>query len=145
MRHTFPITIAAGAGALLLSLSACSSSANHATDAGSGKQTSTSTAALSEENIAKIVASYTGEDSRFPASFGAAEKAPLKIGWSAARKANELNARVGVAIRKQTEALGGSFSELDANGDVPTRSIRFSSSSTTAWMQSSSGRSMPAR
>jgi ABC-type sugar transport system substrate-binding protein len=121
MRPTATTSLAVAASALLLSLSACSSATDHASDAGSGKQASAAKAALSDENIAKIVASYSGEDSKLPDTFGTAQPASLKIGWSAARKANELNARVGTAVKKQTEALGGSFTELDANGDVPTQ------------------------
>ena len=116
MRRSITSTIVAGAGALMLSLTACSSGSTPAGDA-----SSPAIAALSQENIAKIIASYRGEDSKFPTTFGPAESAALKIGWSAARKANELNSRVGSAIKKQTEALGGSFTELDANGDVPTQ------------------------
>lgn len=113
----------AGAAALLLTLTACSSgSGGPASAAVGGRGPSSGTdATLSQANIDKVVASYSGEDSKFPKTFGPADKAALKIGWSAARNANELNSRVGAAIQKQVAALGGSFTQLDANGDVPTQ------------------------
>lgn len=135
MRRTVAGALA-GLGALLLTLTACSSSGH--TNSGSspagasGSSGSSSSAggsassgptggALATSNVEQIIASYTGEDTKFAKTFGTPTKAALKIGWSAARDANELNARLGVAIQKAVTAMGGSFTHLDANGDVPTQ------------------------
>lgn len=117
----------------LTALSACSSGSKASTSAGTSSPATTAVATgatrptnagkdpLSQSNIDSILASYSGEDSTFPKAFGNPQKAPLKIGWSAARNANELNARLGVAIQKAVAAMGGSFTSLDANGDVTTQ------------------------
>lgn len=132
MRRTVTRAMMTGVGALLLTLTACSSSGGSAKGsggsaatsaaAGSGSATTASSdSTLSDANIAKIISSYAGEDTTFPKTFGRPQKGSLKIGWSAARDANELNARLGVAIQKAVSAMGGSFTALDANGDVPTQ------------------------
>lgn len=75
------------------------------------------TVIMGEENIQKIIASYTGENSKLPNTFGTATPKPLKIGWSEARDANELNNRLTYAIQKAVEKIGGTLVTLDANGD----------------------------
>jgi ribose transport system substrate-binding protein len=74
-------------------------------------------AILGADNIKSVIASYTGENSTLPASFGTPEVKPLKIGWVAALNANELNSQVGYAIEKAVAAIGGELIALDANGD----------------------------
>ena len=72
---------------------------------------------LGTDNINEVIASYTGENSTLPASFGTPEPKPLTIGWVAALNANELNSQVGYAIEKAVGAIGGELIALDANGD----------------------------
>ncbi|MCX6422785.1 MAG: sugar ABC transporter substrate-binding protein [Actinobacteria bacterium] len=72
---------------------------------------------MGQENIDKILASYTGENSTLPNSFGTATPKPLKIGWSEALDANELNNRLSYAIQKAVEKIGGTLITLDAGGD----------------------------
>ena len=72
---------------------------------------------MGQENINKILASYTGENSTLPNSFGTATPKPLKIGWSEALDANELNNRLSYAIQKAVEKIGGTLVTLDAAGD----------------------------
>lgn len=127
MPRTVMCAMAAGVGALLIALTGCSSSGGSAkgatapSKAGSASTAAATDSILSDANIAKIISSYTGVDTKFPTTFGTAQKGALKIGWSAGRDANELNARVGEAIQKAVSAMGGSYVGLDANGDVPTQ------------------------
>lgn len=125
MRRSIARTIIASAGALLVTLTGCSSggggNADKSASSAGDQSPSGATSVLTQANIDKILTSYDGEDSKYPSSFGTPQKGALKIGWSAARNANELNDRLGVAIQKAVGAMGGSVTKLDANGDVPTQ------------------------
>ena len=95
---------------------AASSAPAESAAAASGAPTDAATV-LSTENIQSVIDAYPGEITALPTSFGEATPGALKIGWSEARDANELNNRLSVAIEKEVAKMGGTLTKLDANGD----------------------------
>lgn len=73
---------------------------------------------LAQANIDSVIAAYPGDVTKLPKEFGPAQTGALKVGWSAACIANELNARLTLAIEKEVKAAGGTYSMLDANCDA---------------------------
>lgn len=136
MRRSIPVLVASGV-AVALALASCSSGSSSTEDtsaaasaaatpaagtAASGAASgaaapSDATTVLSAANIASVIGAYPGDVTKLPTSFGEATPGNLKIGWAAARLANELNARLGYAIEKEVAAMGGTLVSLDANGD----------------------------
>jgi ribose transport system substrate-binding protein len=72
---------------------------------------------LSGANIQAAIDAYTGDATKLPTTFGVPTPGALKIGWSEARDANELNNRLSYAIGKEVAKMGGTLETLDANGD----------------------------
>ncbi len=123
-RSKFP-AILAGTVALAVALVGCSSGSSDsaapaasapAAEAAAGGAADAATV-LSTANIDKVIAAYPGEITKLPTSFGEATPGALKIGWSEARDANELNNRLTLALEKEVAKMGGTLTKIDANGD----------------------------
>lgn len=100
--------------AAAIALTGCSTGAS-AQDAGVSDK---SAEVLSVANIDKVVASYSGDVSTLPATFGEPTKRAAKIGWSSPRTANELVGRLGLSIEKAVTEMGGTMVGYDADADV---------------------------
>lgn len=116
--RTFRLRAAALAASMAaaLALTACTSGAAPTTTGGAGATQAASV--LSTANIDKVIATYTGPDSKLPKTFGTPTKKALKVGWSAPRIANELVGRLGSVVEKEIKAQGGTVTTLDADADV---------------------------
>lgn len=125
-RSTLPAIVAAGA-AFALALTGCSSGSSSSESTAAASAPAATAAAseaasgpdsvLSTENIQAVIDAYPGEITKLPTSFGDAEPGALKIGWSEARDANELNNRLTMAIEKEVAKMGGTLTTIDAAGD----------------------------
>lgn len=100
--------------ATAIALTGCSTGAPKQ-DAGASNKTAE---VLSVANIDKVMATYTGDVSKLPVSFGEPTKRAAKIGWSSPRTANELVGRLGLSIEKAVTDMGGTLVGYDADADV---------------------------
>ena len=101
--------------AATVALAGCSTGAPTTVSAGSADKTAE---VLTVANIEKVIASYPGDVTKLPTSFGEPAERAAKIGWSSPRTANELVGRLGLSIEKAVADMGGTLVSYDADADV---------------------------
>jgi ribose transport system substrate-binding protein len=84
----------------------------------SAESTNQTAEVLNVANVDKVIASYSGDVTKLPTTFGEPTKRAAKIGWSSPRTANELVGRLGLSIEKAVGAMGGTVVGYDADADV---------------------------
>lgn len=113
------IAVAASAAALLVAAGACGSSGNDNTSSGSAGASKSSTTSSGP------AVKFTSVEQSVPASYPQPKGGKFHFAYLNPVGANEFLHTLGEAMRLETQKLGGTYTELDAKGDVDTQVSQF--------------------
>jgi ribose transport system substrate-binding protein len=112
------IAVAVTAAALLVVVSACGSSGNDNTSTSGGAAKSSTTGSAS-------AVKFTSVEQSVPASYPQPKGGKYHFAYLNPVGGNEFLHTLGEAMRLETQKLGGTYTELDAKGDVNTQVSQF--------------------